>query len=260
LGYTDENPIPLIRIPKNDFIASITMQPSKVLVLELLAAVLIATVFITLARKIKSGKPVTGAFWNMLEAACIFVRDDIVRPSIGSKDADQFLPFIWTIFFFVLTLNLLGMIPVLGAATGSLSVTAALALIVFGVVLYTGMKKMGAVGFWKAQAPHIDLSGPLKYILVPMIWVIEVFGLFIKHLVLAVRLFANMFAGHLVLAVFVGFIAVAWASPLLFAFVAPASIIGSVGIGLLELLVALIQAYVFAFLSALFIGAAIHPH
>jgi F-type H+-transporting ATPase subunit a len=207
----------------------------------------------------KSGQPVKGRFWNMLEVMCVFVRDDIVRPSIGSKDSNRFLPFLWSIFFFVLTMNLIGMVPGLGAATGSISITASLALVVFGVVLYTGTKKMGVVGFWKAQAPHMDLSGPLKYILVPMIWAIEVFGLFIKHLVLAVRLFANMFAGHMVLAVFVAFIGVAWNS-LLAIGVVPGVIGASVAVNLLELLVAFIQAYVFTFLSALFIGAAIHPH
>jgi F-type H+-transporting ATPase subunit a len=258
LGFTDENP--MIAVPPNDFLGPLTFAPSKFIVLELLAAVLLAAVFISLGRKMRSGEPVQGRFWNMLEAGVTFVRDDIARPSIGTKDADQFLPFLWTIFFFVLTMNLLGMVPVFGAATSSLSITASLALVVFGVVLYTGMKKMGVVGFWKAQAPHMDLPGPLKYTLVPMIWAIEVFGLFIKHLVLAVRLFANMFAGHLVLAVFVAFIGVAWSSSLLTAVVAPGSIAGSVGISLLELLVAFIQAYVFAFLSALFIGAAVHPH
>jgi F-type H+-transporting ATPase subunit a len=258
LGFTDEHP--MIAVPPNDFLGSVSFAPTKFIVLELLAAVLLAVVFISLGRKIKSGAPVKGRFWNMLEAGVVFVRDDIARPSIGSKDADQFLPFLWTIFFFVLAMNLIGMVPMFGAATSSLSITASLALVVFGVVLYTGMKKMGVVGFWKAQAPHMDLPGPLKYTLVPMIWAIEVFGLFIKHLVLAVRLFANMFAGHLVLAVFVAFIGVAWSSSLLTAVVVPGSVFGSVGISLLELLVAFIQAYVFAFLSALFIGAAVHPH
>jgi F-type H+-transporting ATPase subunit a len=169
------------------------------------------------------------------------------------------LPFLWTIFFFILTLNLLGLIPLLGSATGSVSVTGALALSTFAVVMYSGMKKMGVAGFWKAQAPHMDLPAAMKYVLVPTIWVIEVFGLFVKHLVLAVRLFANIFAGHLVLAVFVAFIGVAWNHYLSIG-VIPTVIGASLAINLLELLVALIQAYVFTFLSALFIGAALHPH
>ncbi|MCL4155618.1 UNVERIFIED_CONTAM: hypothetical protein GTU68_013616 [Idotea baltica] len=147
------------------------------------------------------------------------------------------------------------MVPGLGAATGSLTVTAALALVVFGVVIGTGSKKMGVLGFWKAQVPHMDLPAALGVILVPMIWAIEVFGLFVKHVVLAVRLFANMFAGHLVLAVFVAFVGVIgtyWAGIA----VGPAVL----AISLLELMVAFIQAYVFTFLTALFIGAAVHPH
>lgn len=254
---------PLIKVPENDFLGSVTFQPTKFIVLELVAAILVTVVFVSLGNRIKSGKPVKGRFWNMLEAGCVYVRDEIARPSIGSKDADRFLPLLWTVFFFVLAMNLIGMVPGLGSATGSISITASLALVVFGVVLFTGMKKMGAIGFFKAQAPHIDIDGalsPMKYVLVPMIWAIEVFGLFIKHVVLAVRLFANMFAGHLVLAVFVAFIGVAWASTALAAVVVPGVIGASVGIYLLELLVAFIQAYVFTFLSALFIGAAIHPH
>ena len=244
------------------FLGNVTFQPTKFIVLEFFAALIVAAIFVTLGRKMKSGEPVKGRFWNMLEAGCVYVRDEIARPSIGSKDGDRFLPFLWTIFFFVLTMNLIGMVPGLGAATGSISVTASLALVVFAMVLFVGMKKLGAVGFWKAQAPHINIDGamsPLKYVLVPMIWGIEVFGLFVKHLVLAVRLFANMFAGHLVLAVFVAFVGVVWNTLMAWG-VVPAVFGMSLGINLLELLVAFIQAYVFTFLSALFIGAAIHPH
>ena len=118
---------------------------------------------------------------------------------------------------------------------------------------------MGFVGFMKAQAPHLDINPALKMVLLPMIWAIEMFGLFIKHMVLAVRLFANMFAGHLVVGVFVAFIGVTWGSALIWG-VAPVTILASVAINLLELLVAFIQAYVFAFLTSLFIGTAIHPH
>ena len=96
-------------------------------------------------------------------------------------------------------------------------------------------------------------------VLTGAIWCIEIFGLFVKHFVLAIRLFANMFAGHLVLAVFVAFIGVTWASALVFG-VAPSVILASVALALLELFVAFLQAYVFVFLAALFIGTALHPH
>jgi F-type H+-transporting ATPase subunit a len=153
----------------------------------------------------------------------------------------------------------MGMFPLLGTPTGNISVTTALAISVFAIVLFTGMKKLGLIGFWKAQAPHMDLPGPMKVPMTIGIWCIEIFGLFIKHMVLAVRLFANMFAGHMVLAVLVGFVGAMWGT-YMGLIVVPASIGASVAISLLELLVAFIQAYVFAFLSALFIGAAIHPH
>ena len=257
LGYTDEKP--LVKVQPNDFLASVTFQPTKFVVLELFAALICALIFIRLGRMIKDGDPVKGRFWNMLEAMVLFVRDEIARPAVGVEESKQFLPFLWTVFFFILGMNLLGMIPYMGTPTGSISVTAALALSTFVIVLMTGFQRMGFVGFWKAQAPHVDVAPALKVVLVPMIWGIEVFGLFIKHMVLAVRLIANMFAGHLVLAVFIGFIAVTWYQLSVIG-VIPISLAAATGISLLELLVALIQAYVFAFLSALFIGAAVHPH
>jgi len=253
---------PLVPAPKGleEYIGPITFQPSKFIYIELIAAMVVAALFIWLGKKVKAGGPPRGRLWNMLEAGVVYIRDEVARPAIGEREANRFLPFLWTAFFFILTMNLLGMFPLFGTPTGSLSVTAALALGTFAVVLFSGMKKLGVAGFWKAQAPHVELPSKLMgFVLIPMIWAIEVFGLFIKHMVLAVRLFANMFAGHLVLAVFVGFIGVTWGS-LLSAGVIPAAVGASVAIGLLELLVAFIQAYVFTFLSALFIGAAIHPH
>ncbi|MDG1875661.1 MAG: F0F1 ATP synthase subunit A [Mariniblastus sp.] len=244
----------------HQFIGPATFQPSKFVILELIGALIVCAVFIPFARRIKGGDKPSGRFSNMLDATLCYVRDEIVVPGVGSQDAKRFLPFVWTIFFFVLALNLIGMVPGLGAATGSISVTAAFALSVFLVVMGTGMKKMGVVGFLKAQAPHLDINPALKLVLLPMIWAIEVFGLMIKHMVLAVRLFANMFAGHLVLGVFVAFIGVTWGAGMLAWGVVPVTILASIAISLLELLVAFIQAYVFAFLTSLFIGTAIHPH
>jgi F-type H+-transporting ATPase subunit a len=131
--------------------------------------------------------------------------------------------------------------------------------VTFLVVIGSGMRKMGPVGFWKAQVPHMDVPGPLKFILIPMIFVIEVFGLVVKHGVLAVRLLANMMGGHVVLAVILAFIA-ASAQSLWWWGVMPASILGATALSMLELFVAFLQAYIFTFLSALFIGMAVHPH
>jgi len=149
----------------------------------------------------------------------------------------------------------------MGSPTGSIAVTGALAFITFCVVVGTGMLKLGVVGFWKAQVPHMDLPKAVAVLLIPMIFVIEVFGLFIKHGVLAVRLLANMMAGHVVLAVLVGFIsASAAAGAGIWGGVTIASVFGATALSLLELFVAFLQAYIFTFLSALFIGAAVHPH
>ena len=132
-------------------------------------------------------------------------------------------------------------------------------MIAFSAVLGTGMVKLGVVGFWKAQVPPMELPLVLAIFLLPMIFAIEVLGLCIKHFVLAVRLLANMVAGHLVLAVIIAFILVSARSVAFFA-VAPASVLGATALMMLELFVACLQAYIFTFLTALFIGTAVHPH
>ena len=251
-GYTKENPM----IPGMNFVG----RPTKFMALELAAAIVITVAYVWLARKVThEGNAPKGKVWNFLESIVCFIRDDIAVPSIGKQDADRFLPFLLTLFFFIIVLNLFGMIPFMGSANSALAVTAVLAVITFVIVLGVGMKKMGVVGFIKAQVPTMDLSPALAFVLIPAIWAIEVFGLFVKHFVLAIRLFANMFAGHLVLAVFLGFIGVTWASYMVYA-VGPLVVVVAVALSLLELFVACLQAYIFTFLAALFIGAAQHPH
>jgi F-type H+-transporting ATPase subunit a len=176
-----------------------------------------------------------------------------------SHPADQYLPFIWSVFFFVLFCNLLGAVPWMGSPTGSVWVTAVLAAFTFAAVIATGTETSGFVGFWKALVPSMELPPALAVFMIPLMWVIEFAGLVIKHGVLALRLFANIMAGHTVIAVILTFIAQVGASKLFYV-VAPASIFGQVAIGLLELFVAFLQAYVFAYLSTLFIAAAKHPH
>ena len=190
----------------------------------------------------------------MLEAMLLYFRDNVARPCIGHHDADRFVPFLWTIFFFVLGCNLFGMIPWMGSPTGSLAVTGTLALITFLVVIGSGMKKLGAVGFWKAQVPHMDLPGPLKIFLMPMIFVIEVFGLLVKHGVLAVRLVGQHDGGHVVLAVILAFIA-ASAQSLWWWGVMPASVLGATALSMLELFVAFLAGVHFH----VFVGP-VHRH
>ncbi len=233
---------------------------SKFMILETVAAILILFVFKRYAESIRDGSPPRGRFANMLDAVLLSIRDQVARPAIGGHDADKFVPLLWTIFLFVLTCNLLGMIPWLGAPTSAFGANLALAGMVFGTGLLSGMMKFGPVGFWFNQVPHMELPlllRPLKL----MIFAIEMLGMCIKHGVLAVRLLANMMAGHLVLLGILGIItAAASASTWHWALAAVVSGLGATLFSCLELFVAFLQAYVFTFLSALFIGAAIHHH
>jgi F-type H+-transporting ATPase subunit a len=236
-------------------------QLTRFMILELIAVGLMFLMFRGLARRLESGTAVKGVFWNALELLVLFIRDEVARPAIGKHDADRYVPLLWNLFFFIVMCNLLGLFPYAGSPTASLAVTAALALITFGTVLFTGMKKFGVGGYWLTLIPHMDLPPALRFVMVPMIFVIEFFGLFIRHAVLAVRLLANMFAGHLVLAVIVSFIVMAAkVSVTLSAGVAVPSLAAAVALMMLELFFAFLQAYIFTFLSALFIGMTVHPH
>ncbi len=247
--------------PVDQLFEPLDFQITKFMVLEVVGALIVSLIFIWLAQKIASGGAPRGRLWNLFESMLLFIRDQVARPAIGHHDADKFLPFLWTLFFFILICNLLGMVPWAGSPTGALATTGTLALITFGAVVGGGMSKMGVVGFWKGQVPHMDLPGPLSIILKPMIFVLEVVGLLIRHFVLAVRLLANMMAGHLVLAVLVAFVlAVAKYGIVALFGVGAVSVLGATALSLLELFVAFLQAYIFTFLSALFIGMAVHPH
>lgn len=255
LGFTKEHPMIEVRGQP-----LVTGQFTKFMALELVGAILLCIAFIAAARKTKTDQGPRGRIANLLEVFVIFIRDDIAKPTIGSKDASRFLPFLMTMFFFILILNLIGMLPWLGSVTGSISVTMVLAICTFLVVLGSGIKKQGLVGFAKSQVPHMDLPPAMAVVLIPMIWGIEVFGLIVKHFVLAIRLFANMFGGHLVLAAFLAFIGVASVAGWMGWGISIGAIAFSVMISLLELLVAVLQAYIFTFLAALFIGSAQHAH
>jgi F-type H+-transporting ATPase subunit a len=235
-------------------------QITHFMVMELIAAVLMVLILVPVVRHIARTPYSRGWFMNMFEAMLLFIRDDVARPAIGGHSADRYLPYLWTVFFFVLFNNLLGMFPGGASATGNVNVTAVLALMTLAVVLGAGMREMGVVGYWLGIVPHMDVPAWLKPPLWGLMFVIEVAGLLIRHVVLAVRLFANMFAGHVVLAVILGFILMTKFLAPSFFLVTPASLIGVVLLSLLELFVAFLQAYIFTFLSALFIGSAVHPH
>ncbi|MFC1764100.1 F0F1 ATP synthase subunit A [Planctomycetota bacterium] len=198
---------------------------------------------------------------NLIESVCDFIRKEVAQPILGDQ-TDRYIGFIWSIFFFVLTLNLLGMIPsdklitVLtgrpnhygGAATSNIYVTGGLALVTFFVTHACGIRQQG-IGHYVS---HFAPSGP--WWLMPLLYVIEIISTLVKPITLAMRLFANMVAGHMVLATFVGLIIVFQSLAVAFA-----SVGAVVAMSLLELLVAFIQAFIFTFLSALYIGFAIAP-
>jgi F-type H+-transporting ATPase subunit a len=231
------------------------------MVLELAVAAAMILIFVPLARRTASGRPVRGHWANSFEALLVFLRDEVARPAIGRHDADRFLPFLWTVFFFVLFCNLAGALPWCGSPTGALAVTGVLAGTTFLTVIVSGMRKFGPLRFWWGLAPHMDLpwiaSIPLRVVLM----VLEVLGLLIRHAVLAVRLLANMFGGHMVLAVVVSFIAAAAGGVfVVWLGVTLGSLAGAAAVSLLEIFVAFLQAYIFVFLSAVFIGMAVHQH
>ncbi len=234
---------------------------SKFMIIEVVVALLLWAAFSWLGRQVGDGGRPRGRLWNLLESFVVFIRDDVARPAIGKHDADRFVPLLLTLFFFVLGCNLFGMLPWAGAPTGAFGATLGLALVTFGTVIVFGMLKFGPLGFFLNLVPSMDLPLALAIILKPMILAIELLGLFIKHGVLAVRLLANMVAGHVVL---LGIMTLAFsvqgaASDSWF-IAAPISVVGSTLFSCLELFVAFLQAYIFTFLSALFIGAAIHHH
>jgi F-type H+-transporting ATPase subunit a len=233
---------------------------SRYMVLELVAAALVMAIYIPLARRIQRGDPPKGAWDNAFESVLTFIRDEVAKPNLGEHDADRYVPFLWTLFLFILVNNLLGMLPWMGSPTANIYMTGALAAMVFCVIHGSAIAKMGLFHYIASLWPHMDVPYGLGFVLKPMIFVIELGGTVIKSGVLAVRLFANMLAGHSVLAVILGFVVTSvGAGILLWTSITVASVAGVVALSLLELFVAFLQAYIFVFLTALFMGMAMHP-
>jgi F-type H+-transporting ATPase subunit a len=234
---------------------------TKYTVLLFVAAIILVLLYVPIGRKARNGDAPRGPLWNALESVLTFIRDNVAKPYLG-HDTDRFVPYLWTVFLFILTCNLLGLVPFLGSPTADISVTAGLAVIAFGVIHISAMVKLGVAGYLKSYVPPLELPFGLGYFVIPLIVGIEALGNFIKAFVLAVRLFANIFAGHVVLAVILGFIVMAGqgdVSDLIFWPITVTSVLGVVALSLLELFVAFLQAYVFTFLTALFLGAQLHP-
>jgi len=234
---------------------------SRFMILELAAAALLVYVFVRLAHKVRGGKVARGSLWNFLEGALEYLRDKVVVPSIGHHDADRFLPLLWTMFFFILTCNLMGLIPWIGTPTAAWGVTFAIAAVTLLAGMVVGMIRFGPIGYWTHYVPHMDLHWSIRIVIFLPLLILELVGMLIRHVVLSIRLLANMVAGHLVLLGVLGLIVAAadatfgtWVVTTIIA------VVGSALLCMLELFVAFLQAFVFVFLSSVFIGAAVHEH
>jgi F-type H+-transporting ATPase subunit a len=204
-------------------------------------------------RRVKD--PVPSGMRNVFEVIIVFIRDEVARKSIG-PGADRFVPYLLSTFFFILTCNLLGLIPGMATATGNISVTAALALIAFVVIQAAGLREYGVIQHFKNLVPH-----GLPKIMVPLIFALELLSMLIKPFALCVRLFANMMAGHVVILAFISLIFIFGDlfSPTAAWLASPVSVGFALFVHFLELLVGAVQAYIFTMLTATFIGMSAHP-
>src|SRR3954464_2668488 len=273
---------PLIHLPT---IAGIDFSVTKhVLMLWLVAGFVFVVVTWAVRRYLRQDRLIPSGFMNALEAVVEFIRDDIAQPNVGTKWVNTWTPLILTFFLFILCANAVGLIPVFDVigladyyvlhtgehsflkqvlhggttATANFNVTAALATITFGAIIVAGTKAHGFVKHWMNLVPH-GLAWPIYILLIP----IEIMGMFVRPFALTMRLAANMTGGHIAILAILSFV-------FLFAEMGGAmvgvgaglvaSIPLAVGISALEIIVVLVQAYVFTLLTAVFVGMAIHVH
>jgi F-type H+-transporting ATPase subunit a len=236
---------------------SIDLSPTKHLVFMLLAASIVSLVFLVSARTISReqgrGRPAKG-FAGSMEALALYIRQEVVLPNVGPH-GEGYAPYLLTLFFFILTMNLLGLLPWGATATGNISVTAALALMAFLVIELTGMRTLGPRGYMKTifylpeGLPGGVGGSVLKVVLLAVMTPIELIGKLAKPFALAVRLFANMTSGHVLVLALIG-LTVLFQS---YSVGIGASVLAT-GVMLLELFVAFLQAFVFTLLTSVFIG------
>ena len=231
---------------------SIDLSPTKHFVFMLLAAIIVALTFVLSARAVARaqarGRPAKG-FAGTMEALALYIRQEVVLPNVGHH-GEGFVPYLLTLFFFILVMNLLGLLPWGATPTGNIAVTAALALMAFITIEVAGMRALGVRGYLHTifYLPP-GLPGPLKPIMLLIMTPVEIIGKLSKPFALAVRLFANMTAGHVLVLALIG---------LTFLFQSYVVGIGAsvlaTAIMLLELFVAFLQAFVFTLLTSVFIG------
>lgn len=251
-------------LPEGWMLGGIDVSPTKHVVFMVLAAFL---VFITLwyggrqvARRHREGKAPHG-FGAAVEALVLFVRNDVAVANIG-HGGEKFAPYILTLFFFILYCNILGLLPWGAAATGNIAVTAALALTAFLTIEISGFVALGPKGYLKTivMVPP-GMTGFGAVIMAIIMTPVELIGKLVKPFALTLRLFANMTAGHFVILVLLGLIFVfGTAPPVIRGVVAVGAVALTLFMMMLELLVAFLQAYIFALLTSVFIGLMRHEH
>ncbi|MEX1139173.1 MAG: F0F1 ATP synthase subunit A [Bacteroidota bacterium] len=239
-GHWDIPPFPPVQIAGLTIDFSIT----KHVFFLLLAAVLLTLAAVSASRKIRK-TTVPSGFANLVEVFVVFIRDEVVMPTMGPAGL-RYVPFILTTFLYILVMNLLGLMPFGASATGNISVTAGLALVAFIMIQIAAIR---AQGFTHYLA---HFTGGVAWWLWPIMVPIEVLGIFTKAFALCMRLFANMSGGHIVILALLGFVFLGRSI-----YFAPVPVLFVVAINMLELLVAFIQAYVFAMLTAVFMGLGI---
>ncbi len=232
-------------------VAGHDLGPTKHIVFELIAAIIVGALLIWAARSHERSTRRHGhpkGFAAGLEAVVLYLRNEIYMPVLGGHGGERYIPFVLSLFFFILFCNLFGLIPYGSTPTGNIAVTATLAAITFIAIETAGMKALGkgyigTIVYWPHDMP-LYMKLPLSLIMTP----VELIGKFTKPFALTVRLFANMIAGHVIILALIGLIFLfGWG-------VAVGSVAMALFIMLLEILVAFIQAFIFSLLAAVFIG------
>jgi F-type H+-transporting ATPase subunit a len=253
----DFSPLGEIHLPRIQ-VGPLDLSITKHVVFLWIAAALLVVIFVPMARV---GGPVRRGLFNFMEAMVVYVRDQIAVPNIGREHATRFVPYLLTLFFFVLAANLLGLLPFGASATGNVNVTGALALLTMFVAEGASLRQLGPSGYVRQFVPiEVEARGivgkALSWgLLVPLLFAIEIISHVVRIFALMIRLFANMVAGHMMILALLG---------LIFLFrtylVAPPSVGAAAAVYLLEVFIGLVQAFIFTFLTSLFIGMGLHAH
>ncbi|MGC6471055.1 MAG: F0F1 ATP synthase subunit A [Flavobacteriales bacterium] len=218
---------------------------TKTVLMTIIISVLLFFVFTNLSKSYRKG-PIPTGFGRILEPLVLFIRDDIAIPNIGEKHYKRYMSYLLTVFFFIWLVNLAGMTPLGINITGNIAITLSLALITYFITQFTANKNYWGHIFWMPGVPV-----PMKFVLMP----IELLGTIIKPFSLMIRLYANITAGHVVLMSLIGLV---FFAANFFAFGAFFGL--TLFLGVIELLVAFLQAYIFTMLTALYFGAAVEEH